>query len=109
MTPRIFLLSPANCGGSRARLLLSPTTTAVLAPRLHSPAGAPIGDVFAFVSGLYFRGKLTYARRFAAREFRHIGIFFLRHHRGAGAESIWQGDEAVALAHPQHQFFRESR
>jgi hypothetical protein len=26
--------------------------------------GAPIGEVFAFLSGLYFRGKLTYARRF---------------------------------------------
>ena len=27
--------------------------------------GAPLGDVFSFVSGLYFRGKLAYARRFA--------------------------------------------
>jgi hypothetical protein len=25
----------------------------------------PVGEVFAFVSGLYFRGKLAYARRFA--------------------------------------------
>jgi hypothetical protein len=25
-----------------------------------------LGDVFAFISGLYFRGKLTYAMRFAA-------------------------------------------
>lgn len=32
---------------------------------LREPHGAPIGDVFAFVSGLYFRGKLTYARAFA--------------------------------------------
>ena len=31
-----------------------------------SREGAALGDVFAFVSGLYFRGKLTYARRFAA-------------------------------------------
>ena len=66
VTPRIFLLSPANCGGSRARQLLSPNTRAALAPRLHAPGGAPIGEVFAFVSGLYFRGKLTYAQRFAA-------------------------------------------
>jgi len=28
--------------------------------------GAPIGDVFSFVSGLYFRGKMAYARAFAA-------------------------------------------
>ena len=33
---------------------------------MRSKKGAPIGDVFAFVSGLYFRGKLTYARRFAS-------------------------------------------
>jgi len=32
-----------------------------LARRLRSPAGAPLGDVFSFVSGLYFRGKATYA------------------------------------------------
>ena len=28
--------------------------------------GAPIGEVFSFLSSLYFRGKLTYAQRFAA-------------------------------------------
>jgi hypothetical protein len=33
---------------------------------LQSPRGAPIGQVFSFVSGLYFRGKLTYAQRFAS-------------------------------------------
>jgi len=65
VTPRIFLLSPANCGGTRARQLLAPTSRSDLASRLRSPAGAPIGEVFAFVSGLYFLGKLTYARRFA--------------------------------------------
>ena len=35
-----------------------------LAVRLREQ-GAPIGDVFSFVSALYFRGKLTYARAFA--------------------------------------------
>jgi hypothetical protein len=64
-TPRIFLLSPANCGGTRAKQVLSPRATFALAAALRSPAGAPLGDVFAFVSGLYFRGKITYARRFA--------------------------------------------
>jgi hypothetical protein len=34
--------------------------------QLREPGGAPIGDVFAFLSGLYFRGKLTYARAFGA-------------------------------------------
>jgi hypothetical protein len=62
---RIFLLSPANCGGRRAQQVLSPTASFPLAAELQSRRGAPLGDVFAFVSGLYFRGKLTYARRFA--------------------------------------------
>jgi hypothetical protein len=63
---RIFLLSPANCGGTRAKQILSPRASFALAHRLQSADGASLGDVFAFVSGLYFRGKLTYARRFAA-------------------------------------------
>jgi hypothetical protein len=63
---RVFLLSPAQCNGSRARLLLSPRADFPLARRLRAAEGAPIGEVFAFLSGLYFRGKLAYARAFAA-------------------------------------------
>ena len=63
--PRIFLLSPANCGGTRAQLMTSPKAGFALAQQLQSRDGAPLGDVFSFVSGLYFRGKLAYARRFA--------------------------------------------
>jgi hypothetical protein len=63
---RIFLLSPADCGGARARQALSPRAAFPLAAALRSPEGARLGEVFAFVSGLYFRGKLTYARRFAS-------------------------------------------
>ena len=66
MTHRIFLLSPANCGGTRAKQVLSPRATFPLAQQLRGRSGASLGDVFAFVSGLYFRGKLTYATRFAA-------------------------------------------
>ena len=62
---RLFLLSPANCGGRRATQLLSPNATFALAAALRSAEGAPLGDLFSFMSGLYFRGKLTYARRFA--------------------------------------------
>lgn len=36
-----------------------------LARRLRSREGASLGDVFTFLSGLYFRGKLAYARAFA--------------------------------------------
>ena len=65
VTHRVFLLSPANCGGTRARQVLSPNARFALAARCDRGEGATLGDVFAFVSGLYFRGKLTYARRFA--------------------------------------------
>jgi hypothetical protein len=63
--PRIFLLSPANCGGVRAKMVMSPAAQFALARQLRDPQGASLGDVFSFVSGLYFRGKLAYARRFA--------------------------------------------
>jgi hypothetical protein len=44
---------------------MSPNATFALAAALRSADGAPLGDLFSFISGLYFRGKLTYARRFA--------------------------------------------
>lgn len=46
-------------------MVASPAAAFDLAVRLRSRAGAPVGEVFSFVSGLYFRGKLAYARRFA--------------------------------------------
>jgi hypothetical protein len=61
----IFLLSPANCGGNRARIVLSGKATFDLAARVRSADGAPLGEVFSFMSGLYFRGKLAYSRAFA--------------------------------------------
>jgi hypothetical protein len=64
---QIFLLSPARCDGRRAKVLLNPDATFEMAQRVSSPDGAPIGDVFSFLSGLYFRGKLSYARTFARR------------------------------------------
>jgi len=62
---RIFLLSPANCTGKRASFLLRKDARSALAQRLRSEAGATIGEVFTFMSGLYFRGKLAYALAFA--------------------------------------------
>src|SRR6187402_1307763 len=64
--PRVFLLSPANCNGKRGQSVISPRAAFPLAARLRSAEGAGLGEVFSYVSGLYFRGKLTYARRFAA-------------------------------------------
>jgi hypothetical protein len=59
---KLFILSPARCDGRRAQALLNPTAEFALAVQLRSVEGAPIGEVFTFLSGLYFRGKLTYAR-----------------------------------------------
>ena len=61
---RIFLLSPASCGGKRAALLFNDRAEFDIAVRVRSQPGAPLGDVFSFLSGLYFRGKLAYARAF---------------------------------------------
>ncbi len=62
---RIFLLSPAHCGGKRAELLLNERAAFPLAARLRSPPGVALGEAFSFLSGLYFRGKLAYAEHFA--------------------------------------------
>jgi hypothetical protein len=62
--PRVFLISPATAHGPRAASLRRPDASSGLARRLREE-GAPLGDVFSFLSGLYFRGKLEYARAFA--------------------------------------------
>lgn len=59
----VFLLSPAHCGGRRAQILLSERAAFPLAVRLRE-AGAALGEVFSFLSGLYFRGKLAYGAAF---------------------------------------------
>jgi hypothetical protein len=63
--PRIFFLSPASSSGERARLVFNPHASFAVAQALRTPEGAPLGEVFTFLSGLYFRGKLGYARAFA--------------------------------------------
>lgn len=64
-SPRtVFLLSPAHCGGRRAAVLTRPEASFDLAVRLRT-GGAPLGEVFAFLSGLYFRGKLAYTEAFS--------------------------------------------
>lgn len=60
-----MLLSPAKLAGERGRLLLSGNSQFPLAQKLRSREGAPLGEIFSFVSGLYFRGKATYASAFA--------------------------------------------
>jgi hypothetical protein len=62
---QIFLLSPASLSGERARQLTSPDARFDTARRYRSPEGVPIEEAFTFLSSLYFRGKIAYARHFA--------------------------------------------
>ena len=85
---RIFLLSPAHCGGKRAEILLNRRASFPLAVRLRS-AGVALGEAFSFLSGLYFRGKLTYADRFARPPDGNPGVQVITTDRGlmtAGTE-----------------------
>lgn len=76
----VFLLSPARCGGPRAAQLASSATSA-LGSQL-SGRGAAVGDVFAWLSALYFRGKLAYARAFSISTSRRPGALVMAPGRG---------------------------
>src|SRR6185436_13875774 len=62
-TSTVFLLSPAYCGGKRAQMLLGGRGEFDLAVKCRDGV-ATIGEVFSFLSGLYFRGKLAYGTKF---------------------------------------------
>src|SRR4029450_10219787 len=59
-----------------AQWLLRKNSRSDLAQRLRSP-GAPLGEVFSFLSALYFRGKLAYAQAFSRPPFDCPGIFII--------------------------------
>jgi hypothetical protein len=81
-----LLLSPARCDGRRASYLLNPDSELPLARQLRERSGAPLGEVFSFMSSLYFRGKLAYARAFARAP--------------GGAHVIAPGRGLLSLEHP---------
>ena len=66
MRQTIFLLSPAYCAGRRAAILLRPGSDVPIARQLQA-GELTLGEAFSFLSGLYFRGKLTYALAFGQR------------------------------------------
>jgi hypothetical protein len=77
-----FLLSPANSAGRRAALLLGGRGNFPLAQRLTAGEAVPLGEAFSFLSGLYFRGKLAYARQFAAPAGTAPGALVITTNRG---------------------------
>jgi hypothetical protein len=78
---RVFLLSPARCSGVRCSQLLDRRAAFELALRVRGE-GAPLGEVMSFLSALYFRGKLTYAQRFAAPPDGAPGVLVITPGRG---------------------------
>lgn len=82
MSARIFLLSPARCDGERAKLILNQRAEFPVARALREPGGVELGEVFSFLSGLYFRGKLAYARAFARPREAQQGTLVITTERG---------------------------
>jgi hypothetical protein len=80
--PRVFLVSPAHCGGKRAELLLGGRGRFPLAERMRAGERVPLGEAFSFLSGLYFRGKLAYGRRFARPPAGEAGVQVITSNRG---------------------------
>ena len=81
-THRVFLLSPANVVGRRAEVLLNAAATFELARRLHAGGAVTLAEAFSFMSGLYFRGKLAYARAFAHPAAGQRGVYVITSNRG---------------------------
>lgn len=96
---RVFILSPARAGGRRAQLLTRPDATFELARQVQI-GDAALGDVFAFCSGLYFRGKLAYARRFAQPIEGVVGVQIITPSRGLLPADVHVG------SHELHEFAR---
>ena len=84
---RIFLLSPANASGIRGNKLLSGRAQFDLALRLRT-MGAPLGEIFSFMSSLYLRGKLVYTQRFASPPAGLTGVFVITSSRGLLAPEV---------------------
>jgi len=95
---RIFLLSPARVGGRRTEMLFNPHSSMDLAHRVQNE-GAELGEVFTFLSGLYFRGKLLYANHFARPYRRLPGTWVITSNRGlVPAKTIITAEDLVSLS-----------
>jgi hypothetical protein len=96
--PTVYLLSPANCAGRRAQMLRTRPATIPLAARLLD-GGIALGQAFAFMSGLYFRGKLAYARTFGATVGEWPGALVIAPGRGLlPADHVIRGADLEAMA-----------
>ena len=84
--------------GLRAKMIMSENARFILARRLRND-GLPLGELFSFISGLYFRGKLAYARTFASPPAGVPGIFVITAGRGlVSPDALMTHDEMMEIA-----------
>jgi len=108
--PRVYLLSPAHSGGKRAKMLFGQNAKFEVSRRLRT-AGIPLGEAFGFMSPLYFRGKLTYAKSFACAPEGVPGTLIITPSRGlvtpetiVGIEELREiSEERVAFDNPKYR------
>jgi hypothetical protein len=107
---RVFLLSPADAGGRRAKMLFRSGASFELAERLRT-TGVPLAEAFSFMSPLYFRGKLSYASAFAKAPAGIPGSLIITPCRGllkpetiVGLEELEEiSNERVAVDNPKYR------
>ena len=79
-------------------MLLNPNAEFALARRMSSE-GAPLGEVFSFLSGLYFRGKLAYVHAFGPTTGTVPGALIITTDRGlVPTDTIVTRDDLLAFA-----------
>lgn len=75
-------------------MLLKPEARFDLAQRLWAGGHVSLGEAFAFMSGLYFRGKLAYARTFAHAPSGQPGVLIITSNRGlVSADTLVTAEE----------------
>lgn len=78
-------------------MLFNPKARFELAHRLQRGDKLPLGEVFSFLSGLYFRGKFTYAKHFCRPPRKLHGAYVITSNRG-----LLAADEPISLDDLRH-------
>ena len=85
-------------------MILSDRAEFELARKLRGKRGAPIAEVFTFLSGLYFRGKIAYATVFARPATGIPGVFVITPTRGLSMPV--RGSVSMTCVNSQRSIFR---
>jgi hypothetical protein len=80
-------------------MLLNAEAPFELARRLHAGGTVSLGEAFSFMSGLYFRGKLTYAQAFARPPGGSPGVLVITSNSGlVSPDTLVTAEELVAFS-----------